>query len=329
MKTFGFYGSGAWAIALAQNFSTLGTAILYSRDPQKAQSITEKKIHPKYPAIQLHQGVLATTDPRELKHSDYFFYVAPVQQALQCFEDIKTWLDPKTPVILCSKGLIQETGEFLTTALRKKIDNPFYFLSGPNFAHEVIQGLPAASTFSGDCLEKTKELCTVLKTRTLRLYASKDIKGVQLCGALKNVLAIACGILHAKNLGLNAYSTLITRGLAEMKRLGQMMGASPSTFLGLSGVGDVTLTCGSDSSRNTQLGRRLANATLSVEEVLKLSDGVAEGYYTAFAVEQLSKSYNCRMPIFQAVAQTLRAELSIQDAIHSLLSQQETYQEEE
>lgn len=329
LKHFGVYGCGAWGIALAQNFSHLGKVLVYAKNEAKALDINEKRTHPKYPTLQLHERIKATSDQTLLKDADLLFYVAPVQQALSCFEEIKSWLPRATPVVLCSKGLIQETGEFLTTALQKIVPNPLYSLSGPNFAHEVIQGLPTASTFSGTCLLKTQELSKALSTRTLRLYASDDLVGVQICGALKNVLAIACGILHAKNLGLNAYSALITRGLAEIRRLGIKMGGKPSTFLGLSGVGDVTLTCGSEFSRNTMLGKRIGSSTLPVTELLKQSEGVSEGYFTAFALENLLTRFDVRMPIFQSVLLTLKGDLSVQDAIHQLLAQQETYLEEE
>jgi glycerol-3-phosphate dehydrogenase (NAD(P)+) len=229
-------------------------------------------------------------------------------------------LAPGTPVVICAKGLEQTTGKLLADVVGETMPQArLAILSGPSFAADVVRGLPAALTLA--CAEETlgQRLVESLGYRQFRLYRSDDIIGTQLGGAVKNVLAIAAGIVEGKALGASAHAALVTRGFAELQRFGRELGARPETLMGLSGLGDLLLTCGSPQSRNMSLGRALGKGE-TLAAVLAGRRSVAEGVYTAAAVTKVAIGKGIDMPIAEAVHAIVEGKVSVDEAIEALLS---------
>jgi glycerol-3-phosphate dehydrogenase (NAD(P)+) len=224
------------------------------------------------------------------------------------------------PVVLCAKGLEQATGKLLGEVLGETIPHATQaVLSGPSFAADVARGLPAALTLAIADEALGQVLASALGSRTLRIYWSSDTTGVQLGGAVKNVLAIAAGIVDGKGLGASAHAALVTRGFAELRRFGEALGARADTLMGLSGLGDLLLTCGSPQSRNMSLGRALGQGQ-TLQAVLGSRRSVAEGVFTAAAVAKVAADKGVDMPICQAVSAIVEGRLTVDAAIEALLS---------
>jgi glycerol-3-phosphate dehydrogenase (NAD(P)+) len=222
--------------------------------------------------------------------------------------------------VLCAKGLEQATGKLLGEVLAETIPHATQaVLSGPSFAADVARGLPAALTLAIADETLGQVLATALGYRSLRIYWSSDTVGVQLGGAVKNVLAIAAGIVDGKGLGASAHAALVTRGFAELRRFGEALGARPETLMGLSGLGDLLLTCGSPQSRNMSLGRALGQGQ-TLTSVLGSRRSVAEGVYTAAAVAKVARERGVDMPICFAVHAIVEGKLTVDAAIEALLS---------
>jgi glycerol-3-phosphate dehydrogenase (NAD(P)+) len=222
--------------------------------------------------------------------------------------------------VICAKGLEQATGRLLVDIFTEVLPHArLAVLSGPSFAADVARGLPAALTLACHDAALGAELVAALGYRQFRLYRSTDMIGVQLGGAVKNVLAIAAGIVEGRALGASAHAALVTRGFAELRRFGEALGARPETLMGLSGLGDLLLTCGSPQSRNMSLGRALGQGQ-SLAAVLGGRRSIAEGVYTAAAVTRVAAAKGIDMPICQAVQAIVAGELSVDAAIEGLLS---------
>ncbi len=241
-------------------------------------------------------------------------------------------MQPATAVVIASKGILMEdtvTSPYLANWFANHHpSHNIYVLSGPNFAKEMAQDLPAAATLAGENENLTADLVQVLRTPHYRIYPSADVKGVSLCGAIKNVYAIASGICEGLELGQNAKAALITRSLAETRRLGIAMGADMNTFLGLSGVGDLLLSCSSLLSRNMSLGVELAQGK-GLDDILKTRHTIAEGVYTAKALMALIDHYQVRMPIARGVYEVLTQEKEVASVIQQLLSSTSVFFESE
>jgi glycerol-3-phosphate dehydrogenase (NAD(P)+) len=223
-------------------------------------------------------------------------------------------------LVICAKGLEQATGKLLGEVVAETLPQAaLAVLSGPSFAADVARGLPAALTLACRDDDLGARLVETLGYRQFRLYRSTDMIGVQLGGALKNVLAIAAGIVEGKGLGASAHAALVTRGFAELARFGEALGARPQTLMGLSGLGDLLLTCGSPQSRNMSLGRALGRGQ-TLQEVLGSRRSVAEGVYTAAAVVKVAAEKGIDMPIAQAVHAIVEGRLSVDAAIEALLA---------
>ena len=224
------------------------------------------------------------------------------------------------PLVLCAKGLEQASGKLLGEVVSEALPQArAAVLSGPSFAADVVRGLPAALTLACADEELGTQLVDTLGYRQLRLYRSTDIIGTQLGGAVKNVLAIAAGIVEGRALGASAHAALVTRGFAELRRFGEALGARPETLMGLSGLGDLLLTCGSPQSRNMSLGRALGQGQ-TLESILGARRSVAEGVYTAAAVARVAAEKGIDMPIAQAVHAIVAGKLTVDAAIEALLS---------
>lgn len=322
-KTIGVLGTGAWGTALAQTFARKGLAVtLWGRRAEIADAINTTKENSEYlPDVPLHHNITATHDLKRACHSDVLIVVSPTQHVASVIARAAEYISAKTPIVIAAKGIEISTGRLLSHIVSGMMPkNPVGVITGPSFAIEVANDLPAALVLAmhESQADLVYKLCDTLSTPHFRLYASDDIIGVQIGGAVKNVIAIACGIAHGKQMGDNARAALQTRGLAEMVRLGQVMGADPETFLGLSGVGDLTLTCNAMQSRNFSLGVAIGQGKRAAD-ILAERSSVAEGYYTADAIAKLAQKLDIDMPICQAVYETLHKEKAIDYVIKGLL----------
>lgn len=321
-RSIGIIGAGAWGTALAQTACVAGRdALLWAREPEVADDINREHRNTVFlPGVPLAPSLRATTDLAEIARRDAILMVAPAQHVRGVAGTLAASLARGTPVVICAKGIEQATGKLMSTVLAEACpEATLAVLSGPSFAADVARGLPAALTLATADAALGEALAQAIGYRNFRLYWSSDITGVELGGALKNVLAIAAGIVDGKALGASAHAALVTRGFAEMRRLGAALGARPETLTGLSGLGDLLLTCGSPQSRNMSLGRALGQGQ-TLAEVLGSRRSVAEGVYTAAAVVSLAKKHAVEMPIASAVHAIVEGKVGVDAAIDALLS---------
>ncbi|MEA2987174.1 MAG: glycerol-3-phosphate dehydrogenase [Alphaproteobacteria bacterium] len=310
------FGAGAWGSALANLAAQAGHAVtLWARDPAKAAAIEQSRQNPRLPGTRLDERVEVTGSFADAASADAILLVVPAQ-ALRLVASRLNKLDG-TPVIACAKGIERGSLKFMTEVIAEAAPNAApAILSGPSFAADVARGLPTAVTLAARDEATASTLAHALGSPTFRLYHSTDMRGVEIGGAAKNVLAIAAGIVVGRGLGPSAAAALTTRGFAELSRLGQALGARPETLTGLAGLGDLILTCSSPQSRNFSLGIALGQGK---PEALR-GDKLAEGAATAPALVELAKENNIDMPIAAAVAAVLDGQLSVDRAIESLLT---------
>ncbi len=322
LRSIGIIGGGAWGTALAQTVCLAGRdAVLWAREADVVAEINgAHRNSPFLPDVPLDAKLRATTDLAELARADAILMVAPAQHVRTVGAELANCLKGGTPVVICAKGLEQATSKPMSTVLAEVLPAAtLAVLSGPSFAADVARGLPAALTLA--CADETlgQQLVEAIGYRNFRLYWSSDVTGAQLGGALKNVLAIAAGVVDGKGLGASAHAALVTRGFAEMRRLGAALGARPDTLVGLSGLGDLLLTCGSPQSRNMSLGRALGQGQ-TLAAVLGSRRSVAEGVYTAAAVVRIAAEKGVEMPIASAVHAIVEGRVEVDAAIEALLS---------
>ncbi len=325
LQNFSVIGAGAWGTALALCLLRAGRNVtLWCRSQEQADSLNSRRENQRYlPGVPLPGALHITHDPVRAAATDALFLVVPAQYLRTSLPQFTPHLRPGTPLIICAKGIERGTHQLLDAVVAELAPNhPIAALSGPSFAAEVSLGLPTAITLACEDAELTAKLCAALATPAFRPYASSDVRGVLLGGALKNVLAIAAGITlgyqqGGRNLGDNARATIITRGLAELMRLSVALGARPETLMGLSGLGDLMLTCLGDQSRNLALGIALGEGK-SLEEILQSRNSVAEGASTARAAKELAAQHGIEVPLISAVAEILQGG-AIEPAIKALL----------
>ncbi len=286
MSRIGIAGAGAWGIALAHAVLRAGsTPVVWSR----RGTFTAGEIE-------------VTGNAAELEEVDFLLLVASAQELAVVATQLSPHIAPDLPLVICAKGIARPRNILLDAVLAEALPGrPIAVLSGPSFASEVVRGLPTAVTIASRDGAAAERISTALGSPSFRPYASTDPVGVQLGGAIKNVIAIACGIVAGREAGENSRAALMTRGLAETARLGRAMGANPETFAGLAGLGDLSLTATSASSRNFRLGVALGQGK-TVAEALAHIDGIVEGAATANAVVEMAARYGVDMPISQAVA---------------------------
>lgn len=327
MQKICVYGAGAWGTALALSAYRAGrNVILQPRRLEQAEELTNQRENITYlPGIPIPQEILVSVDRGILKDQDLILLVTPAQQVRETCQNLAPFLSKDTPLVLCSKGIDLQEKILLTQVVKKILQNPLAVLSGPSFADEVAQNLPTAVTIAADSLPLAKKIASALRHPFFRCYASDDPTGVQISGALKNVLAIGCGIVHGRRFGNNAAAAFITRGLAEMRRLGLKLGGKSETFLGLSAVGDLTLTCSSVQSRNMSLGKALGEGQ-SLSEILAQRSGVTEGIPTSAAVVSLAEKLAVSLPICKAVYAVLHENRSIDQVVQDILSSQSDFE---
>ncbi len=256
-------------------------------------------------------------DPGLIKNADVLVLAVPAQDA----HGVLAAVQPKNiPIISAAKGIEQRSGKFLHELARDLAPGcEFYALSGPSFAADVVQGLPTAVTLAGPSLEKASHWARALSLPTFRIYATDDVPGVEIGGAMKNVLAIACGIADGLGLGDSARASLTTRGFAELSRFGAKLGARPETLIGLSGLGDLLLSCSSRKSRNYSFGLAIGHGK-TVSEAFAQSSGVVEGAFTAGIAAKLSRQHHVEMPIVEAVTAIIDHGSKPADEVKKLLA---------
>ena len=321
MKTIGVIGAGAWGTSLAQVLANGGRSVtIWAYEQDVADAINEKHENTTYlKGVPLHHELAATTLIEDIANNDILLLVTPAQHLRKALEDIKDHIHEDQPIVICAKGIELETGLLLSQVAEEVIPGqPVAILTGPTFAAEVAKGLPTAVTVACADGDIAKMLQDNIGVPNFRPYATDDVVGAQLGGAIKNVIAIACGIVTGKKLGDSARAALLTRGLAEIARLGVAMGAQKETLLGMCGVGDLTLTCNAMQSRNFSLGVALGEGK-SLKEILGDRIAVTEGVHTTKSTLALAKKNAVDMPIVEAVNQCLNEGLSIDDAINDML----------
>jgi glycerol-3-phosphate dehydrogenase (NAD(P)+) len=257
----------------------------------------------------------ATLETEIIEKAQRIIVALPTQQT-RSFLESHHHLFNGAPVLLLQKGIEKETGMLPSEIVSQYLSAEVAVLSGPNFSDEILMGMPTATTISAKNESTALDWATLFKSNSFRPYVQTDMMGAQIGGAVKNVIALACGVVRGLQLGDNSTAAIITRGLAEMARLGHAMGANRETFLGLSGLGDLTLTCHSPKSRNLRFGIALAKG----EPWDEPTHGTVEGYHTAFSLEKLSQRHGVEMPISQCVLTLIRNEISPNDIVSALMS---------
>ncbi len=315
--------AGAWGTALAANWAQRHQVLLWAREPEVVASINTDHVNHRFlPGITLPVSLRATSTLADVLDADILVLATPVAGLRVTLEALKALYAAAVmpPLVWVCKGFEPQTGLLPHQVVRDVLgDVPAAALSGPSFAQEVAKGLPTAVTLGSADLALAEHLAECLHTPSLRLYASGDVVGVEVGGAVKNVLAIATGIADGLALGHNARAALMTRGLAEIGRLCERLGGQRETLMGLAGLGDLILTCTGDLSRNRQVGLALG-AGKTLQETLESLGHVAEGVGTAREVARLSTDLHVDMPIAQAVAAVIRGDLKASDAVSQLMS---------
>jgi len=322
-QSFGVIGGGAWGTALATALHRAGRdVLLWAREEDVVQAINETQENkPFLPGVPLDPQIKATNDLAALASCDAWLLVTPVQHTRAVCEQLAALkVQDSLPLVLCSKGIERGTLKFPATLVAETLPlHPLAILSGPSFAREVALGQPTAVTLA--CADEVccNALVQAIGSRTFRPYGSADVTGAQIGGAIKNVLAVATGIATGCDMGENARAALITRGLAEMIRLGVAMGGQAETLMGLSGLGDLTLTCASTQSRNMSLGFALGKGQ-KLANILAARNSVAEGVPTTEAAVALAQKMHVEMPIVAAVYAVLYQDARVEDTVEALLA---------
>jgi glycerol-3-phosphate dehydrogenase (NAD(P)+) len=315
----GIVGGGAWGTALAQVASTGGReTLLWAFEEDVVRTINASHQNPAFlPGISLNRAILATSELADLATCDAWLMVTPAQHMRRVLEAA-----PRCgkPLVLCSKGIEEGSGELLHKVASQACDGAqIAVLSGPTFAHEVANGMPTAVTLASGNDDLARSLRDRIALPTFRIYVSDDVAGAEIGGAVKNVLAIACGVVEGKGLGQNGRAALIARGFAEMTRFGLANGARRETLAGLSGLGDLVLTCSSTSSRNFSLGNGIGEGRAAAE-LLAHRQTVAEGAFTAPVLARLAREHGIDMPIVDAVDALIAGRANVDDVLDALLT---------
>jgi glycerol-3-phosphate dehydrogenase (NAD(P)+) len=312
-------GGGAWGTALAQVAAGAGRpTLLWVLEPEVAESVNSTHENRLYlSGVPLSPVIQCTNDLADLESCDAWLVVTPAQHMRAVLEKAP---HRGRPLVLCSKGIEERSGQMLHhVAAEVCPEAPIAVISGPTFAHEVAAGLPTAVTLACEDHELAEALRERISLPTFRIYLSDDVTGAEIGGAVKNVLAIACGVVEGRHLGLNARAALIARGFAEMTRFGLALGAKAETLTGMSGLGDLVLTCTSTNSRNFSLGKGIAEGR-SVSELMSDRRTVAEGAFTAPVLRRLATGHGIDMPIVNAVDDMLAGRSSVEEVLERLLT---------
>lgn len=324
MTKISFLGTGTWGFCLAWLLSTKGyQTISWTRNSQLAKQLTKDRKHPFLPEISAPESMHFTSNLKDaLSGVDLLVESVTASGLRSVFEEVKKTHIPSCPIVITSKGIERKSNfilpEVLMEVLGKQTRSQIACLSGPSYAEEVIRGLPTSVVISAFDPHTMKKVCDFFQTPSFRVYPNSDIKGVAYGGALKNIIAIACGIAEGLGMGYSTKAAIMTRGLHEIRKLAVNQGCQPETLSGLSGMGDLCLTCGSLISRNCRFGYFIAQGMSPTQAQEKIGM-VVEGVYTCEAVHQLSKQLHIPMPITEMVYKIIYEEMPIKKAVKMLM----------
>lgn len=323
MKKICIIGSGSWGVALAIHTAKMGNQVkLWSFSEEEAKMINDDKKCKFLPQATIPEGIECTTNIEEaIKGSDMILHVTPSKFTRETIKKYKGYVE-KQPVIICSKGFESDTLYTLNEVAEEEMPNvKLGVLTGPSHAEEVSLGIPTAIVAASEHIDVLYNIQDAFMNETLRIYTTSDIKGAELGGALKNIIAFCAGIVAELDLGDNTFAALITRGLTELSRLGVAMGGNHNTFYGLSGLGDLIVTCLSEHSRNRKAGRCIGRG-LSIEETRKEVGMTIESIDNIEVTYKLAKKYNIEMPIVNTVYDVLYNGLNPKDAVTLLMTRE-------
>ena len=323
MTKAGILGGGAWGTALALVCARAGLeTTLWAREPEVVDAIRAKNENSVFlPGVAFDSPVTATGDMADLAACDLILNVTPAQHLRASLTAFAPHARTGVPILLCAKGVEQGSLKLMTEVLAETLPEARpAVLSGPSFAGEVARGLPTAVTLACPDEDLGRDLAEAIASPLFRPYLATDMIGAEIGGSVKNVLAIACGVVEGRGLGRSAHAALITRGFAELTRLAQALGGEAETVAGLCGLGDLVLTCSSAQSRNNRIGLALGQGMTLEAALASLGGAVAEGVASAPAVRGLAAKHGVDMPISSAVAAILAGEADIDSAIAGLLS---------
>ena len=321
MKNIAIIGSGSWGVALAIHLAKLGNKVkIWSFMQEEADLINNEKKCKFLPEITLPEGIYCTTSYEEaIKDSEIILHVTPSKFIRNTVKEYKKYVTNQT-IVICTKGFEKETLSSLDEVFKQEIPNvKLAVLSGPSHAEEVSKAVPTAMVIASEDEKIANELRDIFMNENLRVYTSKDVKGVELGGALKNIIAFCAGVAAGIGLGDNTFAALITRGLCEISRLGVALGGKYETFYGLTGLGDLIVTCLSEHSRNRTAGKLMGQGK-TLEEARNQIGMVIEGVDNIEVAYELAKKYNVDMPIVNAVYDMLYNNLSPKEGVTMLMT---------
>ena len=324
MKKIAIIGSGSWGSALAIYLSSkVDNVVLWSFAEDEKNLINNEKKCKFLPNITIPDNVVATSDFEEaIKDAEIILHVTPSKFVRDTIKNYKSFVKKNQIVLMCSKGFEEEHLKTLDEVIEEELPNIKYgILSGPSHAEEVSLGIPTAIVIASKYEDVKKKVMDNFKSKTLRIYSSSDVRGVELGGALKNIIAFCAGISVGLGLGDNTFAALATRGLVEIVRLGEVLGAKAETFYGLSGLGDLIVTCSSEHSRNRRAGKMIGKG-YSIEETRKEIGMVIESIDNINVAYKLSKKYNIDMPIVDTVYNVLYNNLNPREAVDMLMTRE-------
>ncbi len=318
----GVMGGGAWGTTVAKLLSDKNSnVLLWAKETQVKKDIEKTRINKTYlNKIKLNKSLKITNHLEDLSELDILFVVIPTQYIQATLKPLKKIIKRNCILVNCAKGIDIKSTSLISEVINKTLpSNRLAIMSGPNFALEIALGKPTATLIAAQKISDAKYIANLISSKTFRPYLSNDIIGAQICGAMKNVYAIGCGIIVGKNFGENAVASVIARSFAEIKSVGKKLGAQPETLSGLSGLGDLFLTCSSKKSRNFSLGFDLAKGK-KLENLLRSKKTIAEGAYTVKAIKKLGKKLKLSLPLNDAIYKILYQNKNINNTISELLN---------
>ena len=318
----GVMGGGAWGTTVAKLLSDKNSnVLLWAKETQVKKDIEKTRINKTYlNKIKLNKSLKITNHLEDLSELDILFVVIPTQYIKATLKPLKKIIKRNCILVNCAKGIDIRSTSLISEVINKTLpSNRLAIMSGPNFALEIALGKPTATLVAAQKISDAKYIANLISSKTFRPYLSNDIIGAQICGAMKNVYAIGCGIIVGKNFGENAVASVIARSFAEIKSVGKKLGAQPETLSGLSGLGDLFLTCSSKKSRNFSLGFDLAKGK-KLENLLISKKTIAEGAYTVKAIKKLGKKLKLSLPLNDAIYKILYQNKNINNTISELLN---------
>jgi glycerol-3-phosphate dehydrogenase (NAD(P)+) len=313
-------GAGSWGLALASAAQRAGRDVtIWTRDASAADALSSTRESARLPGSRIDDGIAITASIEDAVRCDALLLVVPAQAVREVASALTPLITNGMPVIACAKGIERGTRKFMTEVIAEAAPNAApAILSGPSFASDVMRGLPTAVTLAASDEKTAASLSRALGSSTFRPYHTTDLRGVEIGGAAKNVLAIAAGVVSGRGLGASAAAALTTRGFAELMRFGRALGARPETLTGLSGLGDLILSCSTAQSRNFSLGLALGRGRPPLEAIAE--SGLAEGVYTASVLNEIARAQNIDMPVAAAISDVLAGDVTINEAIERLMT---------